>query len=1446
MEDYYRKDVEFSDSTINFQSLDWSESNEEPYDVSGSETEETSFYSQTKEKYIIRCFGVSDHGHSVCVNIENFTPFYFVKVPMKWKKKDINPFIDNLIETEIKSKKDNLYFAMKRFSDSFVRSKCILVNKKDFYGFTGEKEYRFLRLVFNNSYAFSTSSRIIAQHNEGKCRIKGINFILKLYESNLNPVLKFFHLKNIQPTNWITCNKFTFPEEKVSNCQIEISADWSDLQPFNNKTSAKILQASFDIETDSSDGHSFPSPYNKEDSVIQIATSFKVYGEKDFLVKHLITLKNCSPIESSDGIPIIIESYNTEKEVILAWKKLLVKMSPDIIYGYNSDSFDFWYIHERSVLLRCNNEFLKLGKLISIPGKLELKTFTSSAYGTTEYRRLKIPGIINFDILIFLQREYKLTSYKLDNVAKLYLNENKVPMDIKEMFRMFKRGRADDISEIGLYCVQDTCLPQKLVDNLLIFQTQISMSNVSFVPVKYLIERGQQIKTFSLITKSTSKLNYLVPVINNIDPDEINDFKKPRNIDSDSDDDYDDDNEFVGATVLKPMAGCYYEPVVTLDFKSLYPSIMMAHNMCYSTIVEKDKYLNLPGYMYNTHNWTDPKKDDKGKVITDSEGIPLTTEHSITFATKENIQGILPNILQGLVNSRQEYKDLMKTAYKSGDKMLGDVYDKNQQAVKVTMNSIYGFVGAQMLPCKKIAATVTAVGRQMIAGSKEYVETNYIGSEVVYGDSVTGDTPILLRDRLTKRIFIKTIDSICENWVEYPEFKMFDETIRLEKQYSTTYLEVWSDKGWNPIKKLIRHKTSKKIYRVLTHTGCVDVTEDHSLCNEKGEKVKPTEVKVGDNLLHSFPTEFNEIKETKVFMKKKVLETFKCKGCNIEQDVNNFYKASNIKRGYSSQCKDCLYYKKSTHPVRNIMKDFKFENYILTENEAKCWGFFQGDGSCGKYTCKSGVKASWALNNNDLVRLNYFKDLLEKIEPVKFKILDTLNSSGVYKLVPVGSLIYMVDKYRKLFYDTFDCNAEGDKYKIVPNCILNASKEIKTAYWEGYHEADGGKTNGYNNKNPSFAVKGKIGAMCMYYLIRSIGFDMYLNLSTHPKKQEMYWLNMIKDTKRSKNNIKKIIEKRQVNTEEFVYDIETEFGKFNAGVGQLTIANTDSLFLQFNTKLQRKYEEECKNEKTDKEYLNKLKREVIAEAMELGKKAGKELTKSLFKYPISLDFEKVNMPCILLSKKRYIINKYEENADEYKQTSKGIVLNRRDNFKLIKELYTSIVDIVMNMVHKDSKDKLKIYELIENTIQGIINTTIDLDKLIITKTYKPVKKNENLPQIALVKKLTERDPAGAPRYNDKIPYVIIDTNSLTPLPQYQKVEDPDYVKERGLSLDAEYYINYLEKPISELLKFFIENPNDLFKIPLKQYKIQRKEKIMNKLTELRENKRIIIKRKNKI
>lgn len=130
--------------------------------------------------------------------------------------------------------------------------------------------------------------------------------------------------------------------------------------------------------------------------------------------------------------------------------------------------------------------------------------------------------------------------------------------------------------------------------------------------------------------------------------------------------------------------------------------------------------------------------------------------------------------------------------------------------------------------------------------------------KTIYGDSLTGDSPLLLMKN--NQVYIETIQSIFDHTkkVEYPGFKMFDQTIRLEKEYSLTDYKIWSDIGWININKVIRHKCDKKIYKVLTHTGYVKVTEDHSLITENKEQIKPKECNLDTKLLCSYPSEFGE------------------------------------------------------------------------------------------------------------------------------------------------------------------------------------------------------------------------------------------------------------------------------------------------------------------------------------------------------------------------------------------------------------------------------------------------------------------------------------------------------------------------------------------------------------------------------------------------------------
>jgi hypothetical protein len=665
--------------------------------------------------------------------------------------------------------------------------------------------------------------------------------------------------------------------------------------------------------------------------------------------------------------------------------------------------------------------------------------------------------------------------------------------------------------------------------------------------------------------------------------------------------------------------------------------------------------------------------------------------------------------------------------------------------------------------------------------------------KVIYGDSVTGDTPLLLRNPETNYVHIETISSIFDETkkVEYPGFKIFDKSIRLEKEYSTTNYQIWTDIGWVNINRVIRHRCDKKIYRVLTHTGCVDVTEDHSLLTRDLQPIKPTELKIGTELSHTFPTKFNETKETIVKMKKNIEKTKICNTCKIEKCITEYYKNNKLKDGRSNKCRDCEYYINSTKKLRNIYKNFKLEDYSLTEKEAEVWGFFQGDGSCGSYDCNSGIKNSWALNNNDLKRLKYFKDILESIEPIKFEILDTLVSSGVYKLVPKGSIKYMIDKYRKLFYYEIDCNSEGDKYKIVPNIILNASKEIKMAYWRGYWEADGTKTSGFNVTKPSFAVKGKIGAHSMYYLMRSLGYNMGLQLDNHPKKLEMYRLTFTNFKIKKEFSIKKIIHKGVTNN--YVYDIETEIGRFGVGVGQLQVLNTDSIMMRF---------------KYNRDDYTKNREDTFR----LGNLCGELFTNEVVnRNPIELEFEKIFQPFILLTKKRYIANKYEDTKNPMKLAGndiKGVALTRRDYCLMVKKCYQEVIDCLLDYTDtNDIEENVnKSIKLFKTTIQKIDKYEIEIDNLIISG--KLAKSYKSKPAHALLAdKLKERNEEV--QIGDRIQYIFIENTTDDKLKKTELAEDPVYAKEHKLYYNRAAYLEQLAKPILGIYKVILQNDSEL-------------------------------------
>jgi hypothetical protein len=479
-------------------------------------------------------------------------------------------------------------------------------------------------------------------------------------------------------------------------------------------------------------------------------------------------------------------------------------------------------------------------------------------------------------------------------------------------------------------------------------------------------------------------------------------------------------------------------------------------------------------------------------------------------------------------------------------------------------------------------------------------------------------------------------------------------------------LEVWTGSEWSRVRRVIRHKTVKKMYRVLTHTGCVDVTEDHSLLDKNLNKIKPSQLNIGSELYHSFPPkeDFLDVEFKDALIEGKVYE---CTKCNEHKLIFEFYSGYKI-------CKQCVYEQKKTHNKEYISETEYIRNLSrnLNEDLSYVWGMFFAEGSCGSYECKSGTKNTWAINNQDLSVLEKCKSILEKCEPLfGWKILDTMPSSSIYKLVPQGHLQYIVKKWRMLFYDK-----EG--YKKVPYFILNSNDSVKKQFFSGYYEGDGDKHT-FNRINQfKFDIKGKIGAHGLYTLLYSLGYNVEIN--TKNKKDNIYTLHTCNNFRNSETEVKKIIELPETKDDEYVYDIETESGRFLGGIGKIILKNTDSCYISFP---------QFSTEKDAKD-LDTFCRRV------------EEETSSLFPRPMKFAYEEaIYWRYLILSKKRYMALKCDINGKvKDKIEKRGVLLSRRDNSSFSRDFYSKVI---MQTFYKD-------------TFENIMSTVVEETK----KLFNPV------------------------------------------------------------------------------------------------------------------------------
>ena len=755
---------------ICFQIIDWSQDHESEQERRNDEGDDGSGdgsgggggsgdgEGNGAELLCIRLFGKTDDNKSICLNT-NFTPYFYIKIPSAW-----NNTRAQMLVSYIKSN-----IANKNALDGLISFDVVI--KKEFRGFTAGADFKFIRFVFKNMKSYKSFEYWIEKNKVKNKFLYPRDTKLTLYESNIQPLIRCMHIRKLNACGWVKVSKYTHYKDPLSFCDINIRTKWTELNPHESNMIQKFVIASFDIECMSESGN-FPEAKNDNDPIIQIGTVFSYYGDSEPFYKHMITLNGCTKTPALDDVDIV--SYKNEKNVLLAWTKLIQEKNPDIITGYNINGFDFNYMKGRAEKFNILNSFSKLSRIIGETAPWEEKVLSSSAMGDNLLKYFNMNGRIIIDLMKVLQRDAKLDSYKLDSVSAFYIKD-----PIKKTVYIKERDETD-ITTTSIYGIKDDqyisiLYNDGLTDNKLEQKFKISSINKE----SKIISIKGQIEEQDIFTVGNKV--YWCHAKDDITPNEL--FKLFKGDDNDR------------AIIAKYCLQDCILVIKLLEKLQVINNNIGMSNVCHvplSYIFTRGqgiKIFSLVSKKCRELNHLMPKLKYIEKKEGDSEGgegdvgyegatvfPPITGVHyepipvldyaslyprsmiyknishecivlepkydnlpeysyqTVSYKNNDNTtttcryakskngtMGILPLILIELLDKRSATKKLMD---KTESAFTKNILDGLQLAYKVTANSLYGQVGAPTSPIymKELAASTTATGREMLEFSRDFIQ----------------------------------------------------------------------------------------------------------------------------------------------------------------------------------------------------------------------------------------------------------------------------------------------------------------------------------------------------------------------------------------------------------------------------------------------------------------------------------------------------------------------------------------------------------------------------------------------------------------------------------------------------------------------------------------------------------------------------------------------------
>ena len=824
----------------------------------------------------IHCWGLDRKSTPHLLRFHNFDAFCYVELPLYLNNAPVN-WKGNKAEKMF----EKICFLL---GEEHSPYRYQFVYREKLYFYRGEKKlYPMLLLCFH-----SIESLAVCRNRLNKpFKVFGLRaekddimVAVRVWESKVPLVRKMLTLRNCRFSQWFEIEGIKVQgEDKISTLENEYVVDWKGLNPIpQDQTMSWLTQPtifSYDIETYSDRHNALPDPLSSKHVVYMISVVFQRARDPSTRKTDIILFGDCSDTNSANVIKV-----KTEMEVIDKLQELVVKYDPDILISYNGDSYDNPYLETR--LARRMREWKPIGRILNKKSVIKTISWNSSAYKNQDFNVLEMDGRITVDLLPVVRRDHKLPVYNLNFVATHFLKKGKHPVTAKQMFQTFelqeclnetynaeqakipecfieiqeegvdirekwikecKKYALDEMKKVVDYCVVDSDLVLDLFEKINVWIGLLQMSNTMGITPSDIFRRGTGVRMISLLYDEASKRNIV-----------LDEFDFPK-------------TPYEGGFVFPPIPGIYHN-IPCLDFSSLYPSIMRAYNIDHRTFVPDELMDKVPDDQCHVIEWDEELEDDESDEDEEVEKDKDCEEEDMPKAEKsppkkkvkhykykfvKEPMGLMPKLLGELIAERSRVRKMQKDVPE--DSLEWNILEQNQLAVKIICNSFYGACGSSFSVVRfpPISAAVTARARESTKKMNAYLVSK--GHKIIYGDSVTGETPILIsRNGEEKYVEIQSL------------FKHEDSGYNRHYKVPKKRTMVWSDRGFTEIKYVMKHRTQKQIFRIVTTSGIVEVTEDHSLLRDDGTEVCPKDLRVGDCLLASdHPTKKINVEEDMYF-----------------------------------------------------------------------------------------------------------------------------------------------------------------------------------------------------------------------------------------------------------------------------------------------------------------------------------------------------------------------------------------------------------------------------------------------------------------------------------------------------------------------------------------------------------------------------------------------------